>query len=1186
MAESALGAVSSGPRSGNLKESVVKTPEERVRREDAVERAVQEYQSLLSEGRAPDIDEFCGCRAELDPDLRDRLISLVFDGAETRVTPPSILDWPRDGARKILGDFRILREIGRGGMGVVYAAEQISLHRIVALKVLSAHLTLQQTAIQRFHREALLAARLRHDGIVEVLTVGEQADAYYFAMEFIEGSPLDKVIAKIRSDHPTELHGTLIGAAIAATMQRAGNESGLDERRREYRLPTSAWNRPYSEVVCRIIVQVAEALDHAHLAGVIHRDVKPSNILIKEDGTAVLTDFGLARETGLPSLTYVGEFAGTPYYVSPEQALAGRSKLDHRTDIYSLGVTLFELLTLEVPFNGDSIQEVLGKIVAKEPQSPKKLNPLLPGDLVTIVLKAIEKDPDQRYCSAGDLASDLQAFLEYRPIAARSSGPLTRIRKWARRNPLVAILAPCAVFAGLALGTGYYWSNLRTIRRHLSAGEEALRAHRLQEALSSVDRALEHDASNSAALDLRVRIEGTRESEEREQVKRAALEAAGQARAEAARTEDEYTKARAALETSRSKVAELRRICFSYHAPSSRRAELSRREDELRSEDLRIETLVFKAREALEQATRLEAAYFGGAPSPETKSAFAAHFIGQWRVALDARDPVRETLYASEVRLYDSSKTVEAMLLGRGTLSVALIPESAQAYLFRYEPYDTVRTYTSVVSRLVPVPTCGVGRCRIDPRITNFYPGDLCLLITAVEPDSLASRLGLQPGDLVIRLNGEPCGDGLFLETCVEGGAAAKARMEPFDRIDSLYGESVEGWNDWQEASSEGSSARSFRFVANGKTVEITGESPIENAAGILVQSPATLVKNTVSQGTMRLLCLHEGVPVELSVTVNESSGLTCDVTAYPLIASTANRVPAGQKLEIDPGSYVLLVRAPGFEDQRYPIVVPRSQDVSARISLLPIGTTPPGFVFVSRGRFIYGDSEAFGGLPSEEQDLPAFFIGRREVTNQEWFEFVNDEALNPNNGIGVQGKCLPRQSGILLTHPNPNGTGYQLDWGSETTPILGIGWSDIQEYLAWRNRKAEATGEKWRYALPSDREWEKAARGVDGRIYPWGDRFDFSLAVSQYRASTQLFAVPGRFEPCDESPFGVADMAGSRSEWTAEMWSPDSGTYTVRGGSWGSPNAHEFRCGTRNGNLPGNADAHFGFRLVARPNP
>jgi len=304
-----------------------------------------------------------------------------------------------------LGDFRLLREIGRGGMGVVYEAEQVSLGRRIALKVLPPHVTLSPVAIERFRRESALAARLRHPGIVEIHSVGEEDGTHFFSMEFIEGTSLDRVVAQLR------------------------------------RSPRRASSRGHVRSVAGLVKAVAEALDYAHRQGVVHRDVKPSNILLRGDGTPVLTDFGLARAPGLPAVTLTGDFTGTPHYVSPEQALAtGRDDVDRRSDVFSLGVTLYEFLTLARPFKGRTVQDVLSSITGKSPRPPHLLNPEISRDLETIVLTAMEKDPARRYATAGEMADDLGRFLEHRPIAARPIGVATRTRQWVRRNPLVSAL--------------------------------------------------------------------------------------------------------------------------------------------------------------------------------------------------------------------------------------------------------------------------------------------------------------------------------------------------------------------------------------------------------------------------------------------------------------------------------------------------------------------------------------------------------------------------------------------------------------------------------------------------------------------------------------------------------------------------------------------------------------------------
>lgn len=381
-----------------------------------------------------------------------------------------MLEGPVDGegsddasGRTTLGDFRIEEEIGHGGMGVVYRATQMSLGRAVALKVLPAHLTLQPSAIARFRREAQAMATMEHPGIVRIFAVGEQGNANYFAMELIDGCPLSKVVARLHDQDLGRLSGRSVGEVVIAETNT--DESALDQH----------WRRGYVQTVVELIIQVAEALEHAHRAGVIHRDVKPSNILIRADGTAVLTDFGLAQDRGLPSMTMTGEFAGTPYYVSPEQAMAKRVPMDHRADVFSLGSTLYELLTLRRPFPGDTSHEVLNKILAKEPPGPDKLNPHLAPDLAAIVLKALEKDPNRRYSTAADLAEDLRAFLEYRPVRARRASTGRRLLRWVRREPLKALVALLLILSAPLLVT--LGSYMAEVERLTSAERKALRQY-------------------------------------------------------------------------------------------------------------------------------------------------------------------------------------------------------------------------------------------------------------------------------------------------------------------------------------------------------------------------------------------------------------------------------------------------------------------------------------------------------------------------------------------------------------------------------------------------------------------------------------------------------------------------------------------------------------------------------------
>ncbi|HLU39529.1 MAG TPA: bifunctional serine/threonine-protein kinase/formylglycine-generating enzyme family protein [Planctomycetota bacterium] len=404
---------------------------------EALRRAVEVFNTWRERHPREPVDELLACHEDLHA-LLEPMVAPMLGATAADVDPPPPVSGLPD-----LDGFHLIREVGRGGMGVVYEARQVALGRRVAIKVLPAHLTLQASTVARFKREAATAAKLTHPNIVQVHGVGSSGDVHWFAMEYIEGAALDRVLAGLRAHG-----GQKTTAALRAVV---GNllEDAAGGRREPAGLPPEFAARGYVATVVDWTAQIADALAHAHAAQVIHRDVKPSNVLLRADGHVVLTDFGLAREADLPSMTRTGDFAGTPYYIAPEQAMAKRVPVDHRADVFSLGVTLYELLTLRRPFDGETAAEVLAKIVGKEPLDPQRHDPELASDLCAIVLKAIDKDPDRRYPSAEAFAADLRAFLDYRPVAARRATRVQRFTRWVRREPRLAS-AVLGLFAALA----------------------------------------------------------------------------------------------------------------------------------------------------------------------------------------------------------------------------------------------------------------------------------------------------------------------------------------------------------------------------------------------------------------------------------------------------------------------------------------------------------------------------------------------------------------------------------------------------------------------------------------------------------------------------------------------------------------------------------------------------------------
>ena len=359
------------------------------------------------------------------------------------------VDSEPDTIERMLGDFRISREVGRGGMGVVYEAEQLSLGRKVALKVLPFASVFDKRQIKRFQKEAQAAAQLHHQHIVPVFAVGCERGVHYYAMQFIQGRTLAAVIQELRENDGYFSPGQSPRSHSLSSPQ-VPLHAGLSPSNPTPGLTAmSTSSRGFVRAVAEVGIQAAEALAYAHEAGVIHRDIKPGNILVDDGGKIWITDFGLARFQGDASLTVSGDLVGTLRYMSPEQALAKRVEIDERTDVYSLGVTLYELLTLERAIGGESREEVLRNISFAEPTGLRRVRPSIPTEIETIVLKAIEKDPSERYAGAAQLAEDLRAYLDHKPISARRPTTVQRVVKWSRRHR--SLVASVAVSSLLAL---------------------------------------------------------------------------------------------------------------------------------------------------------------------------------------------------------------------------------------------------------------------------------------------------------------------------------------------------------------------------------------------------------------------------------------------------------------------------------------------------------------------------------------------------------------------------------------------------------------------------------------------------------------------------------------------------------------------------------------------------------------
>ena len=450
---------------------------------DVFNELAHEFAERYRRGERPSLNEYTDRYPALAEEIRELFPALVMmenigseaDQPSAALTERSRYHGPMP---ERLGDYRILRELGRGGMGVVYEAVQESLGRHVALKVLSHNRQMERIQLIRFQREAKAAALLHHTNIVPVFFVGEHDGIHYYAMQYIQGQGLDVVlreVVRLRRDGsrskivPPDETGRVSDTLAARLLMRGSSAQTVrvksstvvrspTDRQGESQAavltspraegpprdwpsaPSSILGRAethYYRSVARLGVQVAEALAHAHLHGVLHRDIKPANLLLDLEGTIWVTDFGLAKAEGTDELTSPGDVVGTLRYMAPERF---QGKADPRSDVYSLGLTLYEMLALKPAFTASHRVQLIHTILHDEPERPRKHDPRLPRDLETIVLKAIAKDPSDRFANAREMAAELRRYVEGRPIHSRRLSTAERLWRWSRRNPALAVL--------------------------------------------------------------------------------------------------------------------------------------------------------------------------------------------------------------------------------------------------------------------------------------------------------------------------------------------------------------------------------------------------------------------------------------------------------------------------------------------------------------------------------------------------------------------------------------------------------------------------------------------------------------------------------------------------------------------------------------------------------------------------
>jgi len=1065
----------------------------------AEDQAFDEYVAAARRGEVEEVQRFCERHGDRSGRLKKRIEALCWlidghRGTASREDPPPF---------ERLGDYRLVRRLGEGGMGVVFLAVQESLGREVALKVIRPERSGSRRAARRFDREVAAVARLQHPNIVTVFGTGEEQGVRYLAMEYVRGLGLDRVLEQAKERGET------------VPLKRA----------------------------LRIAQQIALALEAAHACGIIHRDVKPSNIWISEwNDSAKLMDFGLARDLGEGDSSLTQGFTGSPSYAAPEQIDAAAGEIGAATDIYALGVTLYELVTGRVPFQGDTTEQLFQLVLLTDPLPPRRHNPGLPRDVETVLFKALEKAPRRRYPSAAEFASDLDAILALRPIAARPASRLHRslrlIRRHRRASGVIGALL-LVLLVGFAMLFAQHRRDSEAFEAEWTAAERFVAAGDIERAFSALDRALAHQPGDSRTLLRRQELE-LRQNQARIE----------QALARAGLALDAYRASRKALDRRRAELKPLLESARGRYVGPEQTRMISSVQRAVNAGQRDADEQFFACLAAGRAASLL------AGDSPAARELMAELYLEKWRESVAARNHAEALFYQGRVEENDVEGRHTEELRGLGLVSIRSEP-AAEAFLFQYLPQSSL--IPDGDERLVPVPLGGPSG--------EVTPGTHALRVVRSEPP-------LDTNDLVLEIEGHPVEDLVLV-------AKGQGEIQAFDRLLAIDGIPVRGEDDVIEARHKDGGGRDgqplvLQFQRDGRTFEVQQSS--FGAFGITALSAERLLREV----EVDALVYRAGALEELRL----PAGLETRLTAAPLLISPDCHIGVTPLIDLSlpPGSYLLLLRAEGCIDQRYPFVLERKGRAEVTVLLEPLEHQRDDFVYVPPGMLATGgDPEAQSAFGEDRLQVAGFWIMDRPVTCSEYLEFLNAPGTrewirSEREAVGFPRLLSNLQSGGFW--PRAADGLYRLDPREADWPVYGISLIDALAYVRFMNARAEASGSQERYGLPTELEWEWAARGADQRAFTFGERF-VPLWTDTLFGRPEAHPEPVRSHPIDESPFGVFDQNGAVSEWCDGP--PEQEMYPLRSSSWANANATFYRLATRIHAARNHTSPGTGLRLVIR---